>query len=298
VAGRPNVGKSTLVNAIVGSKVAIVAERSQTTRRAVRGIATDRNGEWQLVLVDLPGVQKPLDLLTQRMQRRVERELADADAVLLVLNGEEGVGRGDRFIANTLLRASRNVGPGAGTQAVPLICAVNKRDRLTPPQTTSVLAAAAELRGVDEVFPVSARTGEGIEELIAGLAKRMPEGEFLYPAEQRSDQPRSVVLAELIREQVIRRTHQEVPHAVEVEIDEISEREDGLTVVRAHVWVETESQKGIVIGREGRMVKKVGTDARAEIERELGARVHLDLQVQVRGRWRRDEALLDRIGIE
>jgi GTP-binding protein Era len=181
---------------------------------------------------------------------------------------------------------------------VPLICAVNKRDRLTPPQTTTALAAAAELRGVDEVFPVSARTGEGIEELIAGLAKRMPEGEFLYPAEQRSDQPRSVVLAELIREQVIRRTHQEVPHAVEVEIDEISEREDGLTVVRAHVWVETESQKGIVIGREGRMVKKVGTDARAEIERELGARVHLDLQVQVRGRWRRDEALLDRIGIE
>jgi GTP-binding protein Era len=299
VAGRPNVGKSTLVNAIVGSKVAITAERPQTTRRAVRGIATDPAGDWQIVLVDLPGVQRPLDALTQRMQRRVERELTDADVVLLLVNGEEGVGRGDRFISNTLLRASGNVRPGEQLRdAVPVVCAVNKVDRLDRSRTAAALAAAAELRAVDEVYPVSARSGEGLPPLLDDLVARLPEGPLLYPAEQRSDQPREVVLAELIREQVIRRTHQEIPHAVEVEVDEIVERDDGLVVVRAHVWVETESQKGILIGREGRMVKRVGTEARAEIERQLAAHVHLDLQVRVRESWRRDPALLDRIGIE
>jgi GTP-binding protein Era len=299
VAGRPNVGKSTLVNAIVGAKVAITTDRPQTTRRAVRGVANDPHGDWQLVLVDLPGVQKPLDTLTQRMQRRVERELGDADVVLLVLNGEEGVGRGDRFIATTLLRASRNVRPGEEARPpVPVLCAVNKCDRLDTGRTAAALSAAAELDGIEEVYPVSARTGEGLEPLIEGLVERTPEGPPLYPPGQRSDQPREVLIAELIREQAIRRTHQEVPHAVEVQVAEISEREDGLMLIGAHLWVETESQKGILIGREGRMIKHVGTAARAEIERELGARVHLDLQVRVREHWRRDAALLDRIGIE
>jgi GTPase len=289
LAGRPNVGKSTLVNAIVGAKVAIVSERPQTTRRAVRAIATGPGEAWQLVLVDLPGVQRPRDELTGRMQRRVEHELADADLVLLVLDAHQGVGPGDRFIAETLLEAS---------ERPPVVAAVNKLDRLRPAQVAEVLAAAEALDVADEIYPVSARTGEGVEALVEGLVELLPESPLLYPTQQRTDATREQQLAELIREQVLRRTREEIPHAVEVYVEEISERDDGLVEVRAQVWVETESQKGILIGRGGRMVREVGTSARKELERELGARVFLDLQVRVRRRWRRDEALLDRLGIE
>jgi GTP-binding protein Era len=289
VAGRPNVGKSTLVNAIVGAKVAIVSDRPQTTRRAIRGVATDPAGEWQLVLVDLPGVQRPLDSLTRRMQQRVERELADADAVLLVLDGIQGVGPGDRFIANVLV--------GARSEA-PVVCAVNKCDRLRRADTARMLTDAERLQGVDEIFPVSAKTGAGVPPLVERLVELMPEGPLLYPAEERTDLPRDRHLAELIREQVLRRTRDEIPHSVEVLVDDVSPRDDGLVEVRAEVWAETESQKGILVGAGGRMVREVGTAARRELERELGARVFLDLQVRVRGRWRRDEGLLDRLGIE
>jgi GTP-binding protein Era len=285
LAGRPNVGKSTLVNGIVGSKVAIVSDKPQTTRRAIRGVASSADA--QIVLVDLPGVQRPRDALTERMQRRVEAELSESDAALFVLNGEEGVGPGDRWIAGAL----RGV-------ELPVVLAVNKVDRLDRSRTVEILSAAAELDIAEEIFPVSARTGRGVDELRAHLAGLMPEGPFLFPPDERSDQPRDVLLAELVREQVLRRTFQELPHAVEVVIDEIEEHDDGLTVVRALVWVETESQKGIVIGAKGRMIKAVGTAARRELERELGTRVHLDLSVRVRRGWRADEALLDRLGIQ
>ncbi len=289
LAGRPNVGKSTLVNTIVGAHVAIVSERPQTTRRAIRGVATDIEAGWQLVLTDLPGVQRPRDALTERMQRRVEHEISDSDAVLFVLNAEQGVGPGDRFISKALLAAN------AGT---PVICAVNKIDRLNNAELAPVLSAAAELGGVDEVFPVSASTGAGLEPLTARLSELLPEGSFLYPPEQHSDQPSEVLLAELIREQVLHRTREELPHAVEVEVDEVSEREDGLTEVRAHVWAEADSQKAILVGKGGAKIKEIGTAARKELETELGGRVFLDLQVRVRKRWRRDEGLLDRLGIE
>ncbi|HXV51686.1 MAG TPA: GTPase Era [Solirubrobacterales bacterium] len=289
LAGRPNVGKSTLVNAIVGAKVAIVSDRPQTTRRASRGVATDVAEGWQLVLVDLPGVQRPRDVLTERMQRRVEHELEEADGVLLVVNAEQGIGPGDRFIASHLLRAR----PG-----VKVICAVNKIDRLGPAETTAVLADAAELEVVDEVFPVSARRGTGVGPLTDRLAELMPEGPLLYPPEDRTDQPSEVHLAELIREQVLRRTREELPHAVEVAVEELVEREDGLVEVRAQVWAETDSQKAILIGKGGRMIRDIGTAARKELERELDARVFLDLNVRVRERWRRDEGLLDRLGID
>jgi GTPase len=289
VAGRPNVGKSTLVNAIVGARVAIVSERPQTTRRAIRGVATDARAGWQLVMTDLPGVQRPRDALTERMQRRVEREIADSDAVLFVVNGEQGVGPGDRFIDRALLGANR------GT---PVVCAVNKADRLSNAETAAVLAATAELESVDEIFPVSARKASGLEPLISKLVELVPEGPFLFPPEQRTDLPSEVLLAELIREQVLRRTRDELPHAVEVQVEEVAHREDGVVEVQAHVWAEAESQKGILIGAGGRKIKEIGTAARAELERELGARVFLDLQVRVRKRWRRDEALLDRLGIE
>jgi GTP-binding protein Era len=289
LAGRPNVGKSTLTNSLVGARVAIVSERPQTTRRAIRGIVTDEAADWQIVLVDLPGVQRPRDVLTERMQRRVERELRDSDVALLVVNGEEGVGPGDRFIDRALI--------GAGGE-VPVICAVNKCDRLNKQETTEVLVAAAELESVDEVFPVSARSGAGLEELLARLAELMPEGPLLYPTEQRSDQPSEVMLAEIVREQVLNRTREEIPHSVEVSVTGVSPREDGLVTVTAEVWAESESQKGILIGEGGRKVKEVGTAARRQLEKELGAKVHLELQVKVRRRWRRDEGLLDRLGIE
>jgi GTP-binding protein Era len=289
LAGRPNVGKSTIVNAIVGAKVAIISDRPQTTRRASRGVATDLAAGWQLVLVDLPGVQRPRDVLTERMQRRVEHELEGADAVLFVVNGEQGIGPGDRFIASHLLKADPDV---------PVICAVNKIDRLSAAETTAVLVAAGELAIVDEIFPVSAKRGTGVGPLTARLAELVPEGPLLYPPEDRSDQPSEVHLAELIREQVLRRTHEELPHAVEVAVEEVAEREDGLIEVRAQVWAETESQKAILIGKGGRMIRDIGTAARKELERELGAKVFLDLTVRVREQWRRDEGLLDRLGID
>jgi len=289
LAGRPNVGKSTLANAIVGSKVAIVSDRPQTTRRAVRGIATDPGGAWQMVLVDLPGVQRPRDSLTARMQHRVEHELAEADAALMVVDGLQSVGPGDRFIAKVLLAASEDT---------PVTCAVNKCDRLGAGDTAAALMAAAELDIVGDVFPVSARTGAGLEPLVEHLVSLLPEGPLLYPPEDRSDLPSDIHLAELIREQVLRRTRDEVPHAVEVMVDSVEPRDDGLVEVRAQVWVESDSQKAILVGKGGRMVREVGTAARKELERDLGARVFLDLQVKVRRRWRRDEGLLDRIGIE
>ncbi len=289
LAGRPNVGKSTLVNAIVGSRVAIVSMRPQTTRRAIRGIHTDVEAGRQLVLVDLPGVQRPRDVLTERMQKRVERELADSDLALLMVNGEEGIGPGDRFIAKALL--------GSGKK-LPTICVVNKIDRIGPNELVPVLAEAAELEGVDEVFPISARGGEGLGELIARLEELVPEGPYLYPPEDHSDQSSELLLAELIREQVLNRTREEIPHSVEVSVKELSEREDGLVTVRAEIWAETESQKGILIGKRGSKVTEIGTAARRSLESELGTKVHLDLQVKVKDRWRRDENLLDRLGIE
>jgi GTPase len=285
LAGRPNAGKSTLVNRIVGGKVAIVSDKPQTTRREIRGIATGPT--WQLVLVDLPGVQRPRDALTERMQRRVEAVLGDSDAVLFVLNGEQQIGPGDRFIA----AAIENAG-------VPAVTALNKVDRLDRPRTVTALDAAAALGVNGEIFPISARTGAGLDPLVEQLVTLLPEGPFLYAAEEQSDQSEEVRIAELVREQVLLRTREELPHAVEVEIDELEEREDGLLVVHARVWAETDSQKAILVGAGGRMVKAVGTAARKEIEGLLGRRVHLDLRVRVRKGWRRDEGLLDRLGIE
>ena len=284
LAGRPNVGKSTLVNAIVEDKVAIVSDRPQTTRRAIRGIRS--RGDCQIVLVDLPGVQRPRDALTSRMATRVDQELEGADVALLVLNGEQGVGPGDRFIAASLARAG-----------VPVTIALNKIDRLSRGATAAALAQAAELEVADELFPISARTGAGVPALVEHLGELMPDGPFLFAERASTDQPQAVKLAELVREAAIKRTFQELPHAVEAIVEEIEYPRPGLARVRALLWVESDSQKGILIGAHGRMIKAIGTAARREIERELGSRVHLDLSVRVRRDWRGDEGLLDRLGI-
>jgi GTP-binding protein Era len=262
-----------------------VSDRPQTTRREIRGIAT--GVDWQLVLVDLPGVQRPRDPMTERMQGRVEQALAEADAVLFMLNGEQRVGPGDRYIARAIRASGR-----------PVVIAVNKLDKLSRVRTAEALTAAAELDLDGEIFPISAKRGAGVGELVEHLVALVPEGPPMYPPEELSDQPEHVWLAELVREQVLRRTREELPHAVEVEVAELERREDGLLVIEAYLWVEGESQKGILIGSGGRMVRAIGTAARKEIEAATGARVHLDLRVRVRKGWRRDEGLLDRLGIE
>jgi len=284
LAGRPNVGKSTLVNTVVGEKVVIVSDRPQTTRRAIRGVSTREDG--QIVLVDLPGVQRPRDALTARMARRAQHELEGADAVLLIVNGEQGIGPGDRFIAGTLAKAQS-----------PTAIAVNKVDRLGRAAIAAVLQQTYSLELGGEVFPISARTGAGVGALVEYLLGLMPEGPFMFAPGESSDQPRELLLAELVREAVIRRTFQEVPHAVEVVVEEVEHPRVGLARVRALIWVESGSQKGIVVGAGGRMIKAIGTAARKELERELGCRVHLELSVRVRRDWRADEGQLDRLGI-
>jgi GTP-binding protein Era len=283
LAGRPNVGKSTLANAIVGAKVAIVSDKPQTTRRAIRGVATGPG--WQLVLVDLPGVQRPRDALTARMQRRVEQELEDADGCVFVINAEEAVGPGERFIARLL-----------GSARIPVVIAVNKIDRAAPSAVAGTLQAAGELEIAEEIFPLSAATGSGVPPLVDCLVSLLPEGPFYFEPDQHTDQPEHVRLAELVREQVLSRTRHEVPHSVEIVVEDIQHGDP--IRIEALILAETESQKRILIGAGGQMVKSIGVAARRAIERELGAHVHLELRVRVRRHWRADEHLLDRLGIE
>jgi GTPase len=279
VAGRPNVGKSTLVNAICGGKVAIVSDKPQTTRRRIFGIA---NGDdHQLVLADLPGFQRPRDALTEHMQRTVDQSFEDVDAVLLVLSARERIGAGDRFIAKRVFALG-----------VPVVIALNKVDRLKPGHIATQMKTAAQLGDFHALHPVSAKTGDGVPDLRDDLVALLPEGPRYFPPEQRSDLPLEAQIAELVREQALRLTRDEVPHAITVEVDEIAEK-----VVRAEILVETESQKQIVVGRGGAMIKEIGTRARPEVELLLGRGVFLELHVKVKPRWRRDESLLERLGI-
>jgi GTPase len=279
VAGRPNVGKSTLVNALAGNKVAIVSDKPQTTRRRIFGIA---NGDdYQLVLADLPGFQRPLDELTERMQQTVDAAFEEIEAVLFVLSARERIGAGDRFIA------SRVFGLG-----VPVVIALNKVDRLKAGHVAQQMAAAAKLGDFRALHPVSAKTGDGVPELRDELVGLLPEGPLYFPQEQRTDLSLEDQVTELIREKALWLTRDEVPHAISVELEEIEDK-----VVRASILVETESQKQIVVGKGGAIVREIGTRARPEIEALLGHPVFLELKVKVRPRWRRDAATLERLGL-
>jgi GTP-binding protein Era len=279
VAGRPNVGKSTLVNALCGGKVAIVSDKPQTTRRRIFGIA---NGDdYQLVLADLPGFQRPLDELTERMQRTVDSAFEEVEAVLFVLSARERIGAGDRFIA------SRVFGLG-----VPVVIALNKVDRLKAGHIATQMNTAAKLGNFHALHPVSAKTGDGVAELREELVGLLPEGPLYFPEEQRTDLSLELQLSELIREKALWLTRDEVPHAISVEVEEVEEK-----VVRASILVETESQKQILVGKGGAMVKEIGTRARPEIEALVDHPVFLELKVKVRPRWRRDAATLERLGL-
>jgi len=279
IAGRPNVGKSTLVNALCGGKVAIVSDKPQTTRRRIFGVAT--GDSHQLVLADLPGFQRPRDALTEHMQRTVDASFEDVDGVLLVLDCRERIGAGDRFVAERVFRLG-----------VPVVIALNKVDRLKPGHIAKQMQSAAALGPFQALHPVSALTGDGVDELRTELIGLLPDGPLYFPAEQRTDVPLAAQVAELVREKALQLTREEVPHAVIVDVEELGEK-----AVRAAIYVETDSQKQILVGKAGQMIKRIGTLARPEIEGLLGRHVFLDLHVKVKPRWRRDEAMLERLGI-
>lgn len=279
VAGRPNVGKSTLVNALAGGKVAITSDKPQTTRRRIFGVA---NGDdYQLVLADLPGFQRPRDPLTEHMQRTVDSSFEDVDAVLFVLDARDRIGAGDRFIAQRVF-----------SLGVPVVIALNKVDRLKPGHIASQMQTGSQLGDFQALHPVSAKTGDGVGELRDELVALLPEGPAYFPRDQRSDLSDEEQIAELIREKALQLTRDEVPHAITAEVEELEEK-----VVRAAIYVETESQKQILVGKAGAMVKEIGTRARPEIEHLLGRSIFLELHVKVRPKWRRDERMLERLGL-
>jgi len=279
VAGRPNVGKSTLVNALVGEKVAITSRVPNTTRRRIYGVA---NGEdYQLVLVDLPGFQKPMDKLTQRMQKTVDTSFEDIDLVLFVMSARDRIGGGDRFIARRVYELG-----------VPVIIALNKVDNLKPSHIVTAMKAAAALGDFHALHPVSAVTKDGVDELRADLLHLLPEGQPFFERESATDQSDAERIVELIREKALQLTRDEVPHSISVELDELDQK-----LLRAFVLVETESQKQILVGKKGAVIREIGVRARPEIERLLGKKIFLELVVKVRPRWRREDAQLDRLGL-
>jgi GTP-binding protein Era len=279
VAGRPNVGKSTLVNALCGEKIAITSRVPNTTRRRLFGVA--HGPDYELALVDLPGFQRPFDPLTERMQKTVDSSFDDVDAVLLVVDARAHIGSGDRFVARRVF--------GLGK---PVIIALNKVDRLKPAHIATQMKAAAALGDFHALHPVSAKTKEGVGELRDDLVLLLPEGPAYFPAGERTDLTVEERVAEVVREKALHLTREEVPHAVTVEVEEIAEGR-----VRALLYVETESQKGILVGKKGAMIREIGTRARPEVEALVGRPVFLELQVKVRPKWRRDPRMLERMGL-
>jgi len=279
VAGRPNVGKSTLVNALIGEKVAITSRVPNTTRRRIFGVA---NGDgYQLVLADLPGFQRPMDKLTERMQRTVDASFEDIDLVLFVLSARDRIGAGDRFVARRVYQLG-----------LPVIVALNKVDNLKPSHIITQMKAAAALGDFHALHPVSAKTKDGVEELRGDLVQLLPEGQLYFPQESATDQTTDDRVTELIREKALQLTRDEVPHSISVELNELDDK-----LLRAFVLVETESQKQILVGKRGAMIREIGVRARPEIEQLLGRRIFLELVVKVRPRWRRDDAALERLGL-
>lgn len=288
IVGRPNVGKSTLVNALVGEKVSIISSKPQTTRNTIRGVLTGRDSEgapaWQLVLIDTPGVHKPRTELGSRLNSLVYGTLSEADAVVFVIDATQPIGPGDRLIAERLQNAEATT-----------IVVVNKVDAADKGAVVTQLAEAGAWN-FDAYVPLSALRSDNLQLLLDELLPRLPEGPLYFDPETRSDQPDHDLAAEIVREKFLERLRDEVPHSLVVVVDDMVERSDELQVIAARVIVERDSQRGIVIGKGGSMLKTAGTEARQELEALFGTKVHLDLRVVVEPDWQQKPQLLDRLG--
>lgn len=285
VVGRPNVGKSTLVNRLLKQKIAIVSPKPQTTRRRQLGIYTTEGG--QILFIDTPGLHAPQHKLGEYMVKIAENAFAETDVILLLLDVSEKPERSDEYIAETVARLRGNT---------PVVLALNKADLLTAENRAANIAAHEALIPHDKAFLISAMTGEGVDELLSFLMERLPEGPRYYPADELSDVNMRFIAAEVIREKVMLLTDKEIPYSVAVEVDSYKERSEEMTYISAVVYVERESQKGIVIGKNGELIKRIGSSAREELSQMLGTKVFLDLRVKVLKNWRSDEKLMQRLG--
>ncbi len=281
--GRPNVGKSTLLNAFLGRKIAITSKRPQTTRNAIRGALT--GDDWQIVFVDTPGLHKPRTALGERLNDVVYRTLREVDAIVFMLDGTQEIGTGDAFVAREVL--------SVGT---PTICVVNKMDAAKNEMLIPALQAAQALGEWREIVPASAARGTNVDKLQDMLVSFLEPGPQFYPDGMVTDQAREVLYAEIVREKALQLTHQEVPHSIAVVVEEIIDRKDGITEIDAIIFVERDSQKGIVIGKGGSMLRTIGTRAREDLEWIVGGKVFLRLKVKVSKDWQRDTRMLERLG--
>ncbi len=280
--GRPNAGKSTLTNQLVGEKVAIISDKPQTTRNTIRGIYTDEKK--QVVLLDTPGVHKPKFKLGERMMNSVNEALAGCDIILYLVDATEEFGSGEEYILSMLRKDAAKT---------PVFLILNKIDLLKKEQLLPLIAFYADKYAFAEIVPLSAASGENTSSLLEAIYKLLPEGPCYYPPDTVSDLPENMLIAELIREQALRLTTDEVPHSIAVTVSELEERENGLLYVGANIYVERDSQKGIIIGRHGAMLKKIGSAARWEIEKIFGCRVYLEIKVRAKKDWRNNSGLLD-----
>jgi len=283
VVGRPNVGKSTLVNRLVGQKIAIVSDKPQTTRNRILAVMNPPGG--QIVLFDTPGIHKPMHRMNKRMVDTAVKSLGQVELAVWVIDITEPYGPGDRYVREVLKKSGR-----------PVILAINKIDRVPRPKILSVIEQYRTLLDFAEVVPISARDGDNVDVLPSLLLKYLPEGERLYPEDFLTDLPERFFVAEMVREQILRLTREEIPYTTGVLIESFKE-EEGLVRIEATIYAERESQKGILIGKGGAMLKEVGTAARRQIEEFLGTKIFLGLFVKVRERWREDAALLDEMGL-
>ena len=284
IVGRPNAGKSTLLNYLAKEKVAIISDKPQTTRHTIRAILNLENA--QIIFVDTPGLHKPKDSLGEHMNKSVRNALRDVDAVIFMVDASQVIGSGDLYIANELALLN-----------TPKIIVLSKIDKLEPGDIEVQLEIAKQLGKFDEIIPLSAATGQNVEVLVEKMNEMLPEGPQYYPPDMKTDQPERVIVAEFIREKALLLTREEVPHSIAVEVQEMKPRKDGEIVdIFATIFVERESQKGILIGKGGRVLKEIGSKARADIEHLLGSHIFLDLRVRVKKDWRKEERYIKQFG--
>ncbi len=283
IIGRPNVGKSTLINQILGQKIAIMSDKPQTTRNKIHGVLTD--AERQIIFMDTPGMQKPRSALGKYMLKATESALGEVDLILFCIDGTESIGGGDRHILQLLKQVD-----------TPTMLIVNKIDRLQPEDLLKKIVEYKDEHPFAEVIPVSALNGNNVTTLLEQISNYLPEGPMYYPADQVTDHPEQFICAELIREKILHLTHDEVPHSIAVIIEQMKTREDGIVDIDAAIFVERNSQKGIVIGKKGALLKQVGEQARHDIERLLGSKIFLQLWVKVQKDWRNRDRLLKELG--